>query len=166
MRIVFAVIVALAVTVATAPPTGVTLTSVRSTSEPLWFSNPALRLSGTIKPVPGSRFEVVVLALADEPIDGELRQFVLTTVGGATYEPIAAGGGPDLIFPLDSMPLGREVGQILPNDALVTLQRTTSATVMLEADPHATLAFVFQVPHSASVQSLKLPGGAQLALTK
>jgi hypothetical protein len=162
MRILLAVIVAVAV----APPGGVTLTSVRSTAEPLWFSNPALGLSGTIKPIPGSRFEVVVVALADEGVGGELRQVVLTTTSGAAYEPIAAGGGADLIFPIDSMPVGRELGQILPNDAVVTLERTTPATVLFEADPHATLAFVFQVPHGAAVQALKLPGGVEVALRK
>jgi hypothetical protein len=129
------------------------------------FSNPSLG-QGTITPIPGARFEVVVITLGDVPVETDLRQFTLITVGGAAYEPIAAGGGVDLIVPIDSVPLGRELGQILPNDALVSLKRTTSATVMLEADPHATLAFVFQVPNGAAVQFVKLPDGAALTLAR
>jgi hypothetical protein len=152
---------------AAAPPLGVTtLTSARSTDDPLWFSNPSLGLKGTITPIRGARFEVVVIALGDEPMESEVRHFTLLTVGGVAYEPIAAGGGADLIVPLDSMPLGRELGQILPSDALVTLKRTSTATVVLEADPHATLAFVFQVPVGAARRSLKLPDGTELTLPK
>jgi hypothetical protein len=162
MRIWFAFVVMLLA----APPGGATLTSVRSTGEPLWFSNPALGLKGTIKPVPGSRFEVVVIAVGDAPLDADLRQFALTMEDGAPHEPIAAGGGPDLIFPIDSIPLGREIGQILADDSLVTLKRTSPATVMLEADPHATLAFVFQVPAGAVCRVLKLPDGTELTLTR
>jgi hypothetical protein len=161
MLMLTALLVALA-----APPLGATLTSVRSSAEPLWFSNPSLDLKGTIKPIAGSRFEIVVIALGDVPVESDLRQFTLAVAGGGTYEPIAAGGGADLIFPIDSLPLGREVGQILPNDAEVILTRTTPAVVLLEADPHATLAFVFQVPASARPRALKLADGTELLLGK
>jgi hypothetical protein len=158
--------IALVAMLLAAPPLGATLTSVRSTGEPLWFSNPALGLKGTIKPIPGARFEVVVITVGDVAFDADLRHFALTTEGGAQHEPIAAGGGPDLIFPIDSMPLGREIGQILPDDSLVTLKRTSPASVMLEADPHATLAFVFQVPAGAVSRVLKLPDGTELTLAR
>jgi hypothetical protein len=147
-----------------APPIGATLTSARTTGDPLWFSNPSLGLKGTMSPIAGSRFAVVVIALGETAVESELRQFTLIATDKSTYEPIAAGGGADLIFPIDSMPLGRELGQILPSDAMVTLKRTTPAMVMLEADPHATLAFVFQVPERAALRALKLPDGAELKL--
>jgi hypothetical protein len=149
-----------------APPIGATLTSVRSTGDALWFSNPSLGLKGTIAPIAGSRFEVVVITVGETPVDAELRQFTLIAADQSAYEPIAAGGGADLIFPIDSMPLGRELGQILPSDAMVSMKRTTFATVMLEADPHATVAFVFQVPDGSVLRALKLPDGAELPLTK
>jgi hypothetical protein len=162
MRLWLAVIV----TLLTAPPIGATLTSVRSTADPLWFSNPSLGMNGTIKPIAGSRFEIVVIRLGDNPLESELRQFTLVTTAGPAYEPIAAGGGPDLIFPVDSMPVGREVGQILPDDSQVILTRTRPTSVTVEADPHATLAFVFQVPEAARVRLLKLPDGSELPLAK
>jgi hypothetical protein len=149
-----------------APPIGATLTSARSTGDALWFSSPSLGLKGTIAPIAGSRFEIIVITLGDTPVDVELRQFALIAADKSAYEPIAAGAGADLIFPIDSMPLGRELGQILPSDAMVSLKRTTFATVMLEADPHATLAFVFQVPEGSALRALKLPDGAELPLTK
>jgi hypothetical protein len=157
-------LLAMLVVLVNAPPAGVSLTSVRTTTDPLWFSNPALGLKGTMTPIPGSRFEVVVVAVGDDAIAGELRQFTLRTADGASFEPIAAGGGADLIFPIDSMPLGRELGQILANDAEVVLTRTSPTSVTLEADPQATLAFVFQVPHAAAIVSLHLPSGATVRL--
>jgi hypothetical protein len=148
------------------PPIGATLTSAQNTGESLWFSNPSLGLKGTITPISGSRFEIIVITLGETPVAAELRQFTLMAADRTAYEPIAAGGGADYIFPIDSMPLGRELGQILPSDALVSLKRTTPTTVMLEADPHATIAFVFQVPEGAALRALKLPDGAQLTLAK
>ena len=149
-----------------ASPPLATLTSARSTGEALWFSSPALGVKGTIAPISGSRFEIVVITLGDEPVEVELRQFALITSDKSVHEPIAAGASADLIFPVDSIPLGREVGQILPSDAMVSLKRTTFATVMLEADAHATVALVFQVPERLEARALKLPGGAELVVTK
>jgi len=145
---------------------GATLTLVRSATEPLYFSNPVLGLKGTIRPIPGSRFEIVSIVLGDLPVEGEIRQFALVSTGGVLYEPIAAGGGPDLIFPIDSLPLGREMGQILPSDALVQLKRTSATSVTLEADAGATLAFVFQLPEREATRALRLPDGGELALTR
>jgi hypothetical protein len=158
--------IALALALLTTPPIGATMTSAQSTGAPIWFSNPALGMKGTITPIAGAHFEVVVIALGDAPLEAELRQFTLVAANSTTFEPIAAGGGADLIFPIDSMPLGRELGQILPSDAMVSLKRTTPVTVMVEADAHATLAFVFQVPEGTALRALKLPDGAELPLPK
>jgi len=160
------ILLALLVTAVTVGPGGATLTSIRSTAEPLMFSNPVLGMKGTIKPRPGTRFEVVTIDLGDVAIEAELRQFTLVTSTGSAFEPIAAGGGADLIFPIDSMPVGREIGQILPNAAEVSMTRTTPTAVSLHADPHGSLAFVFQVPHDETLRALKLPDGAELALKR
>jgi hypothetical protein len=149
-----------------APPRGATLTLVRKATEPLFFSNPVLRLSGTIRPIPGHRLDLVAITLGDMPIAADIRQFTLISTGGGSYEPIAAGGGPDLIFPIDSLPLGREIGQILPSDAQVLMTRTSATNVLLEADPGATLAFVFQLPERSTTRAFRLPDGSELALTR
>jgi len=143
-----------------------TLNLVRRASEPLPFSNPLFKLKGTIRPIPGSRLDLVVVTVGEMPVESDIRAFSLVAADGATYEPIAAGGGPDLIFPIESLELGREMGQILPSDAEVLLKRTSTSSVMLEADPGATLAFVFQLPERATTRALRLPGGGELPLTK
>lgn len=143
-----------------------TLTRVKQATEPVYFSNPALGVKGTMRPIPGSRLEIVAIALKDTAIEADLRQFTLIAADGVLYEPIAAGGGPDLVFPIDSLPVGREMGQILPSDALVSLKRLSSTTVMLEADPGATLAFVFQVPVEATLRALRLPDGSELLIAR
>ena len=158
--------IALLLALLTTPPIGATLTSAQSTGGSLWFSNPSLGLKGTITPISGSLFEIIVITLGETAVAAELRQFTLIAADKAAYEPIAAGGGADYIFPIDSMPLGRALGQILPSDAMVSLKRTTPTTVLLEADPHATLAFVFQVPEGAALRALKLPDGTQLTLVR
>ena len=107
---------------------------------------------------------MVVITVGEEPIAAEVRRFRLISAGGATYEPIAVGGGADLVFPLDILPAGREVGQILPSDAIVSLTRTSSSSVMLEADARATLAFVFELPEGALLRCLRLPDGRELAV--
>jgi hypothetical protein len=140
------------------------LTLLRNVTDSLPFSNPSLGLKGTILPHTGARLQIVVIALGDVPIEAEVRQFTLISVGGIPYEPIALGGGPDLIFPLDRLPLGQEVGQILPSDAIVAVKRVSGTRVTLEADPRATLAFVFEVPEGSALRALRLPDGSELAL--
>jgi hypothetical protein len=149
-----------------APSHGVVLTLVQRSIQPLFFSNPMLKVSGTIRPIPGHRLDLVVVTVGDMPIDAEIRQFVLISTDGVTHEPIAAGGGPDLIFPIDSLELGREMGQILPSDAEVLMKRISTTSVTLEADPHATLAFVFQLPERAVLRALRLPDGIELTLAR
>jgi hypothetical protein len=143
-----------------------TLTLVKRASEPLPFSNPLVKMKGTIRPIPGNRLDLVVVTVGEMPVEADIRKFALVADDGATYEPIAAGGGPDLIFPIESLELGREMGQILPTDAEVLMRRTSASSVTLEADPGATLAFVFQLPEHASVRALRLPGGSELVLGK
>jgi hypothetical protein len=149
---------------APAPPARTTLTLVRRGTEPLFFSNPMVKLKGTIRPIQGNRLDLVVITVGDTPIDTEIRQFALIAADGSAFEPIAAGGGPDLIFPIDSLELGREMGQILPSDAEIMMSRTSTTSVTLEADPGATLAFVFQLPEKTTTRALRLPGGRELAL--
>jgi len=143
-----------------------TLTLVRRGTEPLPFSSPLVKVSGTIRPIPGNRLDLIVVTVGDTPIETDIRSFALVTMDGTAYEPIAAGGGPDLIFPIESLELGREMGQILPSDAEVLMKRTSTSSVTLEADPGATLAFVFQLPERASARALRLPGGSELVLGK
>ena len=147
-----------------APPQGAMLTLAQRAIEPLFFSSPLVKMSGTIRAIPGHRLDLIVITLGDMPIEADTRQFALISADGVTYEPIAAGGGPDLIFPIDSLELGREMGQILPSDAEVLMKRTSTTSVMVEADARATLAFVFQLPERAAMRALRLPDGSELAL--
>jgi hypothetical protein len=167
------VTIALALVVCLAPhvfaqrmATTAKLTLLQSATEPLAFSNPAVPLKGTIRPVPGDRLQVVVITLGDAPIEAEVRQFTLVAVGGATYEPIAVGGGADLIFPLDRLSLGQEMGQLLPSDASIAVKRVSRTSVTIEADSGATLAFVYEVPERSTVRVLRLPDGSELALSR
>jgi hypothetical protein len=142
------------------------LTLQQSTTEPLAFSNASLGLQGTIRPLRGDRLQIIAIALGDAPIEAEVRDFTLMSTGGATYEPIAVGGGPDLIFPLDRLPLGQAVGQILPSNAIVEVKRVSRTSVTLDADPGATLAFVYELPEGSVMRALRLPDGSELALRR
>jgi len=142
----------------------VKLTELQSTTEPLAFSNPSLGVKGTIRPIPGDRLQIIVIALGDSAIEAEVGQFTLISGGGVPYEPIAVGGGPDLIFPMDRLPLGQEVGQILPSDAIVSVKRVSRTSVTLEADPRSALAFVYELPEGSSMRALRLPDGSELAI--
>ena len=144
----------------------VKLTTVRSPTGSLPFSNPALSVNGTIRPMPGDRFELVVIALGDEPIVAEVRQFVLVSAAGVGYEPVAVGGGPDLIFPLDCVPLGLEVGQILPSEAILSVKRVSATSLTIDARAGVTIALVYQLPESARPRALKLPDGRELDLER
>jgi hypothetical protein len=149
---------------APALPGVATLTLVQRGTGPLHFSNPMMKLSGTIRPTQGNRLDLIVITVGDVPIDTEIRQFALLSADGRAFEPIAAGGGPDLIFPIDSLELGREMGQILPSDAEIMMKRTSSTSVTIGADAGAPLAFVFQLPERTRTRALRLPGGAELLL--
>jgi len=142
----------------------VKLTTLQSVTAPMPFSNPSLGLKGTIRPLPGDRFELVVIALGKEPIVSEVRHFVLISDSGIRYEPVAVGGSPDLILPLDCVPLGLEVGQILPSDAILALKRVSTTSVTIDAGSGVTVAFVYELPQAAGLRSFRLPDGRELAL--
>ena len=98
---------------------------------------------------PGARLYAVTITLGEEPIETDVRRFVIVTKDG-TYEPIGAGGRADIIIPLDRVPLGREVGEILPSDAVLALTRTSPTAVTLEVGPRGTVAFLFELPGDGS----------------
>jgi hypothetical protein len=58
----------------------------------------------------------------------------------------------------------REIGEILPSDAIVALTRRSSTSVTLEAGPRATLALLYELPLASAVRSLRLPDGRELAI--
>jgi hypothetical protein len=142
----------------------VKLTTLQSVTAPMPFSNPSLGLKGTIRPMPGDRFVLVVIALGEEPIVAEVRHFVLISDAGVRYEPVAVGGSPDLILPLDCVPLGLEVGQILPSDAILAMKRMSTTSVTIDAGPGVTIAFVYELPQAAGLRSFRLPDGRELVL--
>ncbi len=132
-------------------------------AEALPFAIPSLGLKGTLRPRAGNRLHVVTIALGEDGIEAEVRRFVLVTTAG-NYEPIGAGGGADLIIPLDRLPIDREIGEILPSDAIVALTRRSSTSVTIETGPRATLAFLYELPLTSSVRSIRLPDGRELAI--
>ena len=144
----------------------VKLAALRSPTGSLPFSSAALGVKGTIRPVPGNRFELVEITLGDKTIVAEVRQFVLVSAGGVSYAPVAIGGGPDLIVPLDCVPLGLEVGQILPSDAILSVKRVSTTSVTIDARAGVTIALVYQLPEGVALRSFKLPDGRELDLER
>jgi hypothetical protein len=140
------------------------VTAQRDIAEPLPFEIPSLRLKGTVRAAPGDRLYVVTLTLGDDPVETDVSRFVLVT-SDRRYEPIGAGGRDDIIIPLDRVPLGREIGEILPSDAVLALTRTTATRVTLEVGPRGTLALLYELPAGATVRSLRLPDGRELTIT-
>jgi hypothetical protein len=132
----------------------------------LAFEIPTLHhLKGTVHPAAGNRLHIVSIALGEEGMETEVRRLALVTTSGSRYEAIGAGGGALMIIPFDRVPIDREIGQVLPSDAIVSLTRSAT-TLILEASPHATLAFLFEVPATASVRGLRMPDGRELATTR
>ena len=139
-----------------------TLVSGHGVTGALPFAVPLLRVSGLLQPGPGSRLFVVALKVGGEAIDAEdISRFALLTSGGSR-EPIGAGASERSIVPLDRIPVGGEVGEILPSDAMMVLTRITAARVALEVGPRGTIALLFEVPLAASVRALRLPDGREL----
>ena len=112
-------------------------TDSRDVADPMPFGIPSLKAQGLVLPAAGNRLYVVALALDEDPIDADVARFVLVGRNGTTYQPIGAGAGPDLIMPLDRIPLDREVGEILASDAILSLTRRSATRVMLEVGGHA-----------------------------
>ena len=142
----------------------ISLVSSRDVAGPLPFEIPVLqRLNGTISPSEGHRLHIVTIAVGDEGMSADVREFTLVTSRG-TRTPIGAGWNGDSIIPFDRIPLGREVGQVLPSNALLALNRTSSTHVTVELGPHGTIAFLFEVPLEAKVRALRLSDGRELAV--
>jgi hypothetical protein len=127
------------------------------------FEVPSLHVSGTVIAAAGSRLVALTLILGDEPIETDVRRFAAVTSNGR-YEPIAAGASADSLIPLDRIPVNKEVGVILPSDAIMALTRESATTVLLEVGPKGSVAFLYEVPEGASVRSLRLPDGRELAV--
>jgi hypothetical protein len=142
------------------------VTTVTHVTEPLAYANPSLNVKGTVSPVPGHRLDIVVLVVGASPLDAEVGGFALLDATGIAYTPIGVGGGPHLIFPLDRLPIGKEVGQILPTDAIVAVMRNSTTSVTLEAGPRGTIALLYEVPANVVVKSLRLPDGSLLAVDR
>ena len=138
------------------------MTASRDVVDPLPFEIPSLKVKGFVRPAAGMRLYVVALTLGEDGIDTEVRRFLLVARSGITYQPIGAGGRPDLIMPLDRIPIGQEVGEILPSDAIVSLTRASAARVTLEVGPHGTVAFLYELPTEAFARALRLPDGREL----
>jgi hypothetical protein len=127
------------------------------------FEVPSLHVSGTVIAAAGSHLVALTLTLGDEPIETDVRRFTAVTSKGR-YEPIAAGASTDALIPLDRIPLNKEVGVILPTDAIVALTRETTTSVILEVGPKGSAAFLYEVPQDAVIRSLRLPDGRELSV--
>jgi hypothetical protein len=124
------------------------------------FEVPSLHVKATLRPVAGNRFYIVTIELGEEPIETEARRFVLVASSGV-HEPLGAGGSADSIIPFDRIPDDKEVGVILPSDAIVALIRH-GATVRLEVGPRGTVALLYELPLAATVRAVRLPDGREL----
>ena len=139
-----------------------TLVSSRDVAGALPFELPTLRhLKGTIRPSAGRRLHVVTIRLGDEPMFADVRGFALLTSRG-NHAAIGAGGSGDSIIPFDRIPLGQEIGQVLPSDALLALTRTSADNVVLELGPRGTVAFLYELPSASTVRAIRLPDGREL----
>jgi hypothetical protein len=142
------------------------VTLVKALDGSLPFSNPAIGVQGIIQPAAGRRLEIVELTLGAVPIEDEVGGFMLVSAGGPQYAPIGIGGGSDTIFPLDRMPLGREIGQILKSNAIVEVTRRSATSVTLDADPGATVMLLYELPMTTVFRALRLPDGTLLTFDR
>jgi hypothetical protein len=148
------------------PPIAAKVSHVDSVRGPVEFSNPALRIKGTIEPRAGNLLQMIEIVLGDTDVEAEASTFELVTADDNRYAPIAVGGGAKLLFPLDRLPIGDEMTQILPIDGMIAVTKNSATSVTVEATSMATLAFLYEVPRDATVKTLKLPDGSALALDK
>ena len=139
-----------------------TVLSSHDVSGALPFDVPLLRVSGAVEPAAGHRLFIVLLRVATEPIDaGDISRFMLITSSGRRT-PIGAGATEVSIVPLDRIPVGGEVGEILPSNAMLVLTRGSSTRVAVEVGAQGTIALLFEVPLTATVRALRLPDGREL----
>jgi hypothetical protein len=167
-RLLIAIVIAGLTPAAGSPQTRLdaTVTLVKALDGPLAFANPAIKTRGTIEPAAGRRLEIVELRLGTMAIEAEVGGFMLVSAGGPEYAPIGIGGGSDTILPLDRLPLGREVGQILKSNAIVEVTRRSATSVTLDADPGATVVLLYELPRASVFRALRLPDGSLLMLVR
>jgi hypothetical protein len=138
------------------------LVSSREVAGALPFEIPTLqRLKGTIAPAAGHRLYAVTVAVGDEALIADTGAFTLMTSRGG-HKAIGAGWNGVSIIPFDRIPIGREIGQVLPSDALLALTRTSATQITVELGPRGTIAFLFDLPVDAIVRALRLPDGHEL----
>jgi hypothetical protein len=153
---------ALSIAAAQHPPIDARVTGKTLTRGVEW-SNPSLKLTGTIEASPGHRLYLVEIAVGTSDVAAELNAFRLA-VSGAEYEAVAAGGGANLLFPVDILVVGHEMMQILPVDGIIAVTRKSATSVIVETTPRATLALLYDIPENASISALKLPDGTSRAI--
>jgi hypothetical protein len=144
---------------------GAALTTSRDVADPMPFAIPSMQIEGQVRATAGNRLYVLAMVLGEEPIDSEVSGFLVVGGNGTTYQPIGAGARPDLIVPLDSLPVGTQVGEILPSDAILSLIRRSTTSTALEVGPRGTVAFLYDLPKAMAVRALRLPDGRELAIT-
>lgn len=164
MRGDFALAVSLSIAIGQHPRIDAKVTVSKTMTGAVAYSNPALRISGTIEAAPGHRLYIVELAVGESDVAAELAAFRLAVDGGTEYVAFAAGGGGNLLFPIDKIPMGQEMTQILPTDGIIAVTRNSPTSVIVETTPHATLALLYEIPETASVNALKLPDGTARSL--
>jgi len=64
----------------------------------------------------------------------------------------------------DIVPLGLQVGQILPSDAILAVKRVSATSVTIDAGAGVTVAFVYELPERAALRTFRLPGGRELGV--
>jgi hypothetical protein len=126
------------------------------------FEIPTLhRLKGTIAPSAGHRLYAMTIAVGDEALIADVGGFTLVTSSGGR-KAIGAGWNGVSIIPFDRIPIGQEIGQVLPSDALLALTRVSATQITVELGPRGTIALLFDVPVDARVRALRLPDGHEL----
>ena len=133
-------------------------------SGPIAFSNPAIQMRGTIEAAAGHWLYVVEIAVGASDVAGELSAFPLVIDGGRELVAIAAGGGSDLLFPIDRLALGNEMTQILKVEGIIAVTRHSATSVVVETTPKATLALLYEIPDTATPIAIKLPDGSVRSL--
>ena len=128
----------------------------------------AARRAALLRPAPGHRLFLVTLGVGEEPIvrDDVAAASRLITLGRTARRRSAPAAASASIVPFDRIAVGREVGEILPSDAMIVLTRALGRRASpLEVGPRGTIAFLYEVPLAATVRALRLPDGRELAIT-
>ena len=146
------------------PPIEATVTVSKTITGAISYSNPAIQVRGTIEAKAGQRLYVVEIAVGASDVAGELAAFPLVIDGGREFVAIAAGGGTDLLFPMEKLAVGSEMTQILKVEGIMSVARHSATNVIVETTPKATLALLYEIPEDATAIALKLPDGSARSL--